>query len=397
MEGVAKMAEEMSVIGKPENLDKQIVAAVTGRLDFAADRQPLGKLYGAVLASPHAHARIVSIDTSKAEALPGVEATCTYQDCPVLYETALFWGQTVAAVAATNPFLAERATQLIEIEYETRPAVIDPEEAQEPGSPIVGVWPEGNVTNKNNIIRGDVEAGFAEADVVIEDTIGPTAFYQHMRLEPESAVAMWLDDELYIWLHNRDPFGKRTETSWLLNHPEHKIHLFGHGCGGSHGSIANNNPQVIAAVLAKKAGKPVELHFSRRNDCLASAHQFAAKGTVKMGLKNDGTITACELHAWGDGGSNPGAFPRLLDATFSLTFICPNAHLVTDMVVTNRPPTATWRNVWEPPSHWINTIMIEKVAYQLGMNPLDFRLKNLVPPDMPHQDSGLPYSSNSVK
>jgi len=391
------MAQEFNVIGKVDCLDKQHPAIVTGRLDFAADHPLANKLYAATALSKEAHARILSIDTSQAMALPGVEAVCTYEDCPVMYQTILYWGQEIAAVAATDPFIAEQAAQLIEVEYETRPAVINMDEAFDPNSPLVGVWPDGNVQNVSEITRGDAEQGFNEADVVVEADIGPTAYYQHMRIEPESALAWWLEDEVYMHLHNRDPFGKRTETSLLLGVPEHKLHLFGHGCGGSHGSVANPNPQVIAAVLSKKAGKPVEMHYSRHADITQGAHQHEVACHAKLGAKQDGTFVACDLNAYGNGGHNPASFIRNMSASFDNTFACPNVKYVDRKCVTNRPETATWRNVTEPPSATFSTTIIDVLADELGMNPLDLRLKNLIQGTPKNQNTGVVFSSYGIK
>ena len=285
-----------NVVGNPNCFDRHHPAIVTGKYDFCTDRQIAGKLYAATLGATIGHGKVTKIDASAALALPGVASVCTYEDTPVFFQTILFWGQEVAAVAAEDPYIAEKATQLIKVEYETRPTVVTMEDAMKKESPLVGTWPDGNVHNKTNVVRGDVNKGFAESDVIVEDTIGPSAFYQHMRIEPESAVAYWIQDDLYTYLHNRDPFGKRSETALLLKMSEHKVHLQGHGCGGSHGSVANTNPQVIAAVLSKKAGgRPVQLLTSRRNDAIQSAHQFGVAAKVKLGAKKDGTFTAIDL------------------------------------------------------------------------------------------------------
>jgi len=386
-----------NIVGNPACLDRQHPAIVTGKYDFCTDRMMANKLHAATVGSTISHGKITKIDASAALALPGVEAVCTYQDCPVFFETILFWGQEVAAVAATDPYIAEKATQLIKVEYETRPSVFDMEEAMKAGAPLVGVWPDRNVTNKTTVTRGDIAKGFAESDIIIEETIGPTAFYQHFRIEPESALAYWIEDHVYIYLHNRDPFGKRTETALRLNLPEHKVHLQGHGCGGSHGSVANTNPQVIAAVLAKKTGKPVQLLTSRRNDCLQSAHQFSCKAKVKLGAKADGTFWALDMYAYGDGGAAPGAFVQTQHNSFNNTFAFPHGKFVTDLVVTNKPLTGTWRNVLEPSAALFSTIIVEKLADKLNMNPLDLRLKNLYKGELKHPDTKIVLSCYGIK
>ena len=134
---VNDMADELSVIGRPENHDKQIVDIVTGRLDYAADNLPGKKLFVRVLGAPHAHARVKSIDTSNALALEGVEAVCTYEDCPVFSDKILYWGQEVAAVAAVDEAIASQAIELIDVEYEVLPFVIDPDEAMRSNSFVV--------------------------------------------------------------------------------------------------------------------------------------------------------------------------------------------------------------------------------------------------------------------
>ena len=391
------MAEELSVIGKAKHHDKQIVDIVTGRLDYAADILPGKKLFTRFLGAPHAHANIKSIDISRALSLEGVEAICTHKDCPVFSDRILYWGQEVAAVAAINEAIASQAIDLIQVEYEPLSFVLDPDEAMQPRAPLVGAYLNSNITKNLEIFRGDVEAGFTEADVIIEETVGWTNYFQHGTVEPASAVAYWTGDHLYVWTCSQNPFSQREQIAQALGLPINKVHLTSHGTGCGHGDKHFSEWCIVAAVLARKAGKPVQVHLSRAENFMNRTHQFPVKATIKIGASGDGIITAIDTAFYADVASNGWSLVHQANDAIRFTYLCPNGSFKGYSVVTNKPKVGYWRCVGHAQSTYITEIVIDRLAEELGMNPLDFRLKNIVTPETPDQDSGMPLSSNGIR
>lgn len=393
---------ELSVIGKEPMVNKQINDVVTGNLDFATDHHPRGKLYTRALLSPHAHAVIQSIDASDALALPGVEAVVTHEDCPVYSDVLIFAGQSVAAVAAVDEDTADRAVALIKVEYEVRPSVIDPEDAIASNTPLVGVWPEENTQVGSETDRGDIEAGFAAADVIFTANTGWTSYYQHSTLEPFSVLAYWKkanegEDHVYVWVSTQNPFGDRRSIAGALQIPQSKVHIRSHGTGSGYGGKSGGFTGTVAAVLSKKTGRPVQYQYSRRENYLIPTHQFSAKASIKFGAKSDGTLTALDATYWGDCGTNGRAPATGLSSNLRWTYKCPNGHFLAIRVATNKPASSYWRDVAQPPASGNMACAMNMMADELGMNPLDFVMKNLLPTLDPDQDSGRPNASNSIK
>jgi len=398
------MAEELSVIDKPEQHDKQTMAAVTGRLDFSADILLGKKLLGRILGCPYAHAKIKSIDTSKAEALEGVEGVLTYKDVATftflpLFEELTRWGQEVAVVAATDPNIAAQAIELIDVEYEVLPFVIDPDEAAKPGATLAGPWPESNVRT-TEILRGDIEAGFAEADVVFEDTVGWTNVFQHSTIEPHSCVAWWLGDELYIWCSDQYLFLVRQDAAKRFGITQNKVHVISHGTGSGcgdkyHGYGAATDDRAIdfAPALAKKTGKPVQMHLNRVENYIAATHQHRGKLDIKLGVKNDGTLTAIDSTYYGDVGGNTHLWTGGMTLPIRMTWNCPNGRFTSVDIATNSARTGWFRCVPDPPAVFLMHTAMQRLAEELGMDPLDFMLKNLHPIELVQPETEKPFSS----
>lgn len=386
----------LKVVSNPNTHDKQAYQVLTGKLDYSADVLPGKKLETAILHSPHAHARIVSIDTSQAEAMEGVRAVCTYKDCPVFKQNLTYWGQEVAAVAADSQDIAERAVEKIVVEYEVLPAVIDPDEAMKPGAPNVGVWPEGNVRT-TELLRGDVETGLAEADITVSDTVGWSQIFQHSEIETHTATCWWIGDELYVRTTSQNPYSQAVQLGMFLGMPQNKVHLISHGSGTGHGDKHTIQWGVVAAVLAKKAGEPVLFRRSRKGQYLDAIRQHRAKADITIGLKNDGTITAIDAKFYGDDGGNGAAWAGGLSFDLRYTFKSPHGRFVAYDIATNTNPTGPWRCVADPPGDFLMSVVLDQAAEAVGMNPLEFRLKNLVSADEPAQDTGMPFSSLGMR
>jgi CO/xanthine dehydrogenase Mo-binding subunit len=398
---------DLKVIGKAENKDKQGVQCVTGKLDFSADILPGKKLYARMKGSPYARAKITSIDTSAAEALEGVEVVATYKNCgnlaPVgLSEEIICAGQEVACVAATEHSIAEAALLLIDVEYEQLPFVIDPDDAMEPGAPLALPGTESNVST-SELTRGDIEAGFAEADITFETSAGWTNYWQHNTMEPHSATAWWEGDHLYSQCSSQNVFAARNTVAALMEIPQHKHHCISHGTGCGYGDKHFFGTLIVcpehyyAARMSQLAGgKPVEFHYSRHDNFVGASNQYAIKADFKYGCKSDGTLTAIDCTFYADDTSLFASFSGGASFPIRSTYKCPNGRFKFVGIKTNKPRTGAWRCVADPPGNFLTQVSLDALATELDMDPLDLRLKNNVTADMPHQDSGLIYASNGI-
>ena len=314
------MAKELKVIGKSVPM-RGVEELVQGRAKFVADMP--AELHVKILGSPHAHAMIKSIDTSEAEKLEGVVAVLTYQDVPkrlmpranqralyILDPHLRHVGDEVAAVAATSKEIAEKALELIKVEYEVLPAVFDPEEAAKEDAPRI--YPEGNVygpqfgaleekgINEPTLLEwGDIDKGFAEADIVVEDKFEVKPQVQSA-LEPYVCLASWEGDELTLWSSTQTPTEVQKGVAYALGMPVSKVRVISKWVGGGFGGKYLNRHQPIAALLSKKAGGKTTKLVLTREESLVTAKRFGAKVYVKMGAKKDGTITAIFFKAYAD-------------------------------------------------------------------------------------------------
>lgn len=394
----------LKVVGEAGLKDKQIEQLLTGRLDFAADNLLGKKLFARILGSPYPAAKILSIDTSAAEALEGVEAVCTHVDTPGWSDTIRYQGQDVAGVAAVDEATAARAISLIDVLYDQYAWVIDADEAMEPGAPIVGIYPESNVRDPiTETTRGNFEDGFAAStQTMTSGDMGWTAYFQHGTIESCTATAYWTGDQLYIWTTTQNPFGQRSSLASGLDMPLNKVHLISHGTGSGHGDKHSIDWGFPAAVLAKKAGKPVVVALSRAENFVMRTHQFPLKANIMIGCDNNGIIQGIDSQYWGDAcvsGSNRGGGGN---DSIRYTYVCDNARYRGTTVVTNKPRTGAWRCVQHPPCTILTEAAIDMAAYECGINPLDFRLQNIQPPFPNGMDvdassgAGRPLSSNGL-
>lgn len=383
---------------------------VTGQAIFGADFTANGSLFAKVVRSPHAHARIVSIDTSAAAALPGVEAVCTAEDFPsdvtgdvdtgeveigiqflanliMGRRKALFEGHPVAAVAATDVHIAEEAARLVKVEYEVLPAVTDPIEAMSDDAPLlheglIATSLSGSADSPSNIAghmeggKGDVEKGFAESDVIVERTYR-TALVHQGYLEPEAETVHWHPDgRIEVWANSQGSFPLRQNMSNLLGVDVSKIKVTPLEVGGAFG--AKNTPRVtpVAAILSRKSGKPVKIVLTREEVLKATGPASGAVVTVKLGATKDGKLKAAQSRLVFGAGGFPGSPVLRGMQTIFACYQPENSKVDAYDVVTNAPRVAAYRAPGATVATFCGESTMDELARAIGMNEMDFRIKN---------------------
>jgi xanthine dehydrogenase molybdenum-binding subunit len=415
----------LSVIGQSV-VRRDLREKLTGEARYSADLKLPGMLYGQVLRSPHPHANILSVDTSRASQLPGVYAIVTPFDAPpgrvasdllILDTRVKFVGDEVAAVAAVDPDVARQALELIQIEYEVLPFILEPEEALKPDA--IAIHPQGNLAigRPLSLERGDVAQGFAEADLVFEEEYDiPT--HSATPLEPRAALASWEGegegDSLTVWKSSRGVHVDRAALAGALDIPQEKIRVVGPYLGAGYGNKGESRMAALAAVLARRAGRPVRIEYSRQEEFVAGRTRHAARIRLKVGVKRDGTVTAIHGIATFNAGayqaSTPGVARRAGQGMLYL-YRCPNVKYQAYPAYTNRPVAGSYRALGVPQGHFALETLIDRLAEALGLDPLEFRLKNQVPPegqpgrrasaldqiiDSQPLEGGIPFSSNGL-
>ncbi len=410
-------ARQYDVVGtrpiRHDGVDKVIGAA-----KYGADIQLSGMLHGKVLRSPHAHAWIKSIDTSKAEALLGVTAVVTSKDFPIiadkiidLTETqgnarlmaehvmaaakALYKGHAVAAVSATSPHIAEQALDLIEVEYQVLKPLLSIAESMKDGAPVIhdklsthfthdrfakgddtGV--KGNVASHIQHKLGDIEKGFKEADVIVEREFTTQTVHQGY-IEPHASTATWAGDgRLTIWTCTQGSFAIRASSAAILDIPESQIRVIPTEIGGGFGAKITTYLEPVAAVLSRKSGRPVKVVMSRKDVFEGTGPASASLMRTKIGATKDGKITAAQLWMAFDAGAFPGS--PIGGGTLCATGPYNIEHLLVDGydVVTNHQKVQAYRAPGQPQGAFAVEPVIDELAEKLGMDPMEFRLKNAV-------------------
>ena len=421
---VAAVMPEMSVeskqpvfdrIGQP---DKKVdaIKLAQGKPAFTTDIELRGMLVARVLHSPVAHAMIKSIDTSEAKALKGVHAVLTWQDIPrVVYSTAgqsdpipgpldmfsldnkvRFVGDRVAFVAAETEEIAEAALQKIKVVYDELPILLDSRKSMEPGAPILHGEPEyvnfadseadKNLAAKIRIDVGNVEEGFKEADQIFEaDYEVPKV--QQAHIEPHEVITYWdEDDRLVIRTSTQVPFHVRRILAPVLGLPIKRIRVIKPRIGGGFGGKQEVLIEDVAAHLTIATKRPVRFEYSREEEFIAARSRHPMKVHMKTGVKNDGTITANEMYALSDTGAygchaltvtgNTGQKSMALYVGDGKYRKAPNIRFYADIVYTNTPPAGAFRGYGVPQGYWPVERHMEKIARTLGLDPIEFRLKN---------------------
>jgi CO/xanthine dehydrogenase Mo-binding subunit len=393
------------------------VPKVTGRALYGGDLKMPGMLYGRILRSPHAHARIKSIDTSKAEKLPGVKAVVTSKDFPeqkfeyigpervavnfwhvsrniMAREKVLYEGHAVAGVAAINPRIAEEALALIDVEYEVLPHVIDVDDAMADDAPLLfedmiprGIEPvptkPSNISKRLEFKIGDVDAGFAAADVVIEKEFKTAAVHQAY-IEPHACVAkIDADGQGEVWSSSQGHFQMRALTAQILGIKIGDLRFYPAEIGGGFGGKTVTYLEPVAVLLSKKSGLPVRLMMSREEVFKGSGPTSGASMWVKIGVNNDGTIVAADGIFKFQAGAFPGS-PVMNGCLCAFApYDIPNQRAVGYDVVCNRPKAAAYRAPGSPISAFAVESVLDMCAKKIGMDPLQMRLKNAARPGTP--------------
>jgi 4-hydroxybenzoyl-CoA reductase alpha subunit len=387
------MPEEFSFVGqRVAKLDAP--AKVTGQAVYGHDMKLPRMLYGKILRSKYAHARILSIDTSRAKALPGVKAVITAEDIP---EVKIGWARDnpvlksgkvrsirdeVAAVAAVDEETAREALELIEVEYQELPGVFDPEEAMKPGAPVIHADAPNNIQEKmrQSYYHGDVRRGFEESDVVIEDRLR-MPFVTHCCMGTCFCLASFSPSgDLTVWSSTQMPFLYQRDLSMALGIPAHKIRVIKAVIGGAFGSKLDMYPfEPICIFLAKETGCPVRITFTREEEFVASPTRQPVICDVKSGAKKDGTLMAREVRMILDNGaySSWGATtPLVMMETISSLYRVPNVKYDVVVAYTNNLYSGAMRGYGNPQATFVVESHIDMLAHELGMDPMEFRLKN---------------------
>jgi CO/xanthine dehydrogenase Mo-binding subunit len=379
---------------------------VSGKATYTGDVQLPGMLYARVLRSPHPHARIRSIDVSAAQALPGVKAVVTHENCEYVWgagsvaggrqysdeikKTTIqrryafnnpvrYAGEPVAAIAATDRHLAEEALRLVKVDYEVLPFVLDQETAMKDDAPKI--WPQGNISldfqNQPKPMvqrRGNIEEGFRGSDQIFEDRYS-TTFVHNAQMEPRAAVAHWEGDKLTIYTPTGGIANCRTDMARDLGIPLANVRVVCQYMGGNFGNKnQNQDADLITATLAKMAGAPVKLEYSRKEDFIGMHGRWPTTQYYKVGVKKDGTLHALQLRGY----SGMGPYRKNSGAIGGIEiYQTPHLDYTVYPVYTNKTTSANFRGPEFPQGHFGIQSMMDDVAYKVGMDPVEFALRNM--------------------
>ena len=435
-------SDQFNVVGsrpiRHDALDK-----VTGRAKYGADINMPGMLHGKILRSPHAHAHILSIDTSKAEALPGVKAVLTSKDLPVIEnrvldftetqgnvrllaenilatKKAMYKGHAIAAVAATDAHIAEEAIELIEVEYEVLKPILNVKDSLAEDAPLLHdslttvfrverFGPGENTGVKSNVAghiqfkRGDLEQGFKEADIIVEREFTTQPVHQGY-IEPHTSTGHWsADGHLTIWTSTQGSFTIRDSTAAILNLPPSMIKVVPMEIGGGFGGKTITYLDPVVALLSKKSGNPVKISMTRKEVFEGTGPTSGSFMRCKIGADKSGKITAAELYLAFESGAFPGS-PVGGGAMSGLgPYKIDNLQVDGYDVVVNKQKTAAYRAPGQPQAAFAVEPVIDELAEKLGMDPLEFRIRNSVhegdraPSGVPHLRFGCEEVEQAMK
>jgi CO/xanthine dehydrogenase Mo-binding subunit len=381
---------------RPDGLDK-----VTGRANYGADFVLPGMLHGAVLRSPHAHARIRSIDTRAAEKLPGVRAVITGDDLPDLpadmvggveghtnfrqlshnclaSDKALYHGHAVAAVAATSVEAARDALEAIEVDYELLEPVLDLDRALETDAPVLhdDIGNGSNLASQIELANGDLDAGFAQADHVIEREFRTPMVHQGY-IEPHACVArVGEDEQVVVWCSTQGGFLVREYCASLCGIDPAKIKVIPSEIGGGFGGKTTVYLEPLAVALARKAHRPVKMVMTREEVFRATGPTSGSKIRIKVGIRNDGTITAADTDIYMEAGAYPGSPAGAAAMCMFTQYRIPAYRLAAYDVMLNKPKVAAYRAPGAPMGALAMESVLDELAEKIGLDPIELRLRN---------------------
>jgi 4-hydroxybenzoyl-CoA reductase subunit alpha len=393
--------KEYSVVGKRlPRVDGAVKA--TGAAQYTDDMTLPGMLYGKILRSPHPHARILDVDTARAQHLPGVKAVITGKDTlgvkyglwrlypnlldeyPLAMDRVRYIGDEVAAVAAIDEDIAQEALELIRVEYEELPAVFDPLEAMEDGAPQVHDGVEHNISVTRHVAFGDVEQGFQESDYVREDRFH-TQVVLHAHMEPHAALASFdASGKLTLWSSTQSPYIVQVLLAMTLGMREGDIRVIKPHVGGGFGNKIELFPlEFCSALLSKRTGRPVKMTYTRAEEFIATRRRHAIIIELKTGVKKDGTLVARQCRNILDGGAynSLGPTATFLSGFFhTLPYKFPHYKYDGYHVYTNKAPAGAMRGFGETQPYFAGETQLDRIAEELGIDPLEIRLKNACGP-----------------
>lgn len=390
---------------RPDGFDK-----VTGRANYGADLSLPGMIWGKILRSPHAHAKLTKLDTSKAEAHPGVMAVATYKDFPSVSHEAfqagegatdlldlarniladdkvLYDGHAICAVAARSEAIAEEALALIEVEYELLPPVMDVRDAMKPEAPLLhaDMFTQGlaeapstpsNIATRMELKKGDIEAGFAEADIIVEREFYTPTVHQGY-IEPHACTVRYADEGTsMVWCCTQGHFDVRASTAKLLKMDLSKLKVIASEIGGGFGAKTTVYLEPVALILSRKSGRPVKMVMDRPEVFRGSGPGSATRNWIKVGAKKDGTFTAMQARLCYEAGAFKGSPMGPGCMTVFTPYDIENAYVEGYDVVVNKPKVAAYRAPGAPQAEFAAEMVINDIADKLGMDPIEIRLKN---------------------
>ncbi len=380
------------VVGRP-HIRPDAVDKVTGRALYTDDLHFEGMLYARVRRAEVPHGILRRVEVAQARAVPGVRAVLTAADLPAARYHGLFvddWpilvgvgeriryvGDALALVAAETPQAAAQAVARIEVTIDPLPPLTDPVEALRPEAPAL--HPGGNLLKHIKVRKGDVEQGFAEADVILEHTFW-TPPYDHAFMEPESSVAVPLPQgRMAVYVGSQIPYADRRQVAAALGWPEERVHIVGQTMGGGFGGKEDIAGQIHAALLAQATGRPVKLTYDRRESLIAHPKRHATRIRVRIGAKRDGRLTAVQTELYGDTGAYASLGEKVMTRATTHSagpYVVPHVRSDCYAVYTNNPPAGAFRGFGVTQSAFAIESMMDMLAERLGMDPVALRRQN---------------------